>query len=170
MDCTHVLYGLYNYVVDEMREKYMFDDTTMDTHQGLERYVHRESIYDDVMAMYKDDLPAMLKEFPFRIKYVDERAVDTGGVCRDMYSYFWEKAYVRHFDGEKLLDPAIHPNTDMAAFTNLGTVLVHGFMVCGFVPVRLAFPIIAYVLYMWHRGKHQRQSYVRISCRVCPDL
>ena len=80
------------------------------------------------------------------VTYVDERAVDTGGVFRDMYSYFWEKAYVRHFDGEKLLVSAIHPNTDMAAFTNLGTVLVHGFMVCGFVPIRLAFPIIAYVL------------------------
>ena len=45
----------------------------------------------------------ILKEFPFRIRYEDERAVDTGGVCRDMFSAFWEEAHRKHFDGEKLL-------------------------------------------------------------------
>ena len=70
-----------------MREKYMLDDNHMDTHQGLPRRVRRESLYDDVMMMYKD-FPEMEKEFPFRIKYVNERATDTGGVCKNMFSYF----------------------------------------------------------------------------------
>jgi len=124
----------------------MFDDDNMDTHLGLPRYVRRVEIYDDVMAMYKDNFAEIKKEFPFRIKYIDERAVDTGGVARDMFSYFWEKCYLKHCDGEKLLVPAVHPNTDMEAFSILGNILVHGFMVSGFLPVRLAFPVILYVL------------------------
>ena len=128
-----------------MWEKYMLDDNHMNTHQGLPRHVRRESLYDDLMMMYKD-FPEMEKEFPFRIKYVNERATDTRGVCRDMFSYFLGKAYVKHFNSERLLVPAIHPNTDMMGFSTLGTILVHGFMVCGFLPTRLSFPTIAAVL------------------------
>ena len=29
-----------------------------------------------------------------RIKFVGEKAVDTGGVCRDMFSAFWDIAIV----------------------------------------------------------------------------
>ena len=59
----------------------MFDDDNMDTHLGLPRYVRRVEIYDDVMAMYKDNFADIKKEFLFCIKYIDERAVDTGGVA-----------------------------------------------------------------------------------------
>lgn len=69
-----------------------------------------------------------------------------GCVCRDMFSSFWEEAYLKNFDGESLLIPAVHPNTDMATFPILGTVLSHGFMVCGYLPVRIAFPVIAATL------------------------
>ena len=124
----------------------MFDDEDMDTHLGTPRYIHRDEIYEDVVAMYRNKFSEIVKEFPFRIKYIDERAVDTGGVARDMFSGFWEKCYLYHCDGEKLLVPAVHPNTDMAAFSVLGTILVHGFMTSGFMPVKLAFPVVAYVL------------------------
>ena len=61
----------------------------------------------------------------------------------------WEEAYLKKFDGESLLVPAIHPNTDMASFPILGTVLAHGFMVCGYLPVRIAFPVLAAALQMF---------------------
>ena len=70
--------------------------------------IRRESIYDDVIMMYENYFPDISREFPFRIKYVNERATDTRGKCRDMFSYFWENAYIRHFDGERLLVPAVH--------------------------------------------------------------
>ena len=31
----------------------------------------------------------------------------------------------------------------MSTFSILGTILSHGFMVCGFLPIRIAFPVIA---------------------------
>ena len=88
----------------------------------------------------------ILEEHPFRVRYENELAVDTGGVCRDLFSSFWEEAYLKVFDDETLLVPAINPNTDMASFPILGTVLSHGFMVCGYLPVRVAFPVLAAVL------------------------
>ena len=122
----------------------MFDN--VDTHGGLDRLVERENLYEDVMKMYRENLEELLEEFPFRISFKMERAVDTGGVCRDFFSAFWEEAYVKHFDGERLLVPAVHANTNLASLPLLGTILVHGFMVCGYLPVRIAFPIIAAIV------------------------
>ena len=103
-------------------------------------------ICEDMLQMYKNDLPKILEEFPFRVEYVGEKAVVTGGVCRDAFSLFWEKAYLQHFDGERLLIPAVNPNTELSNLTLLGTVLSHGYMVCGYLPIRIAFPVIAAIL------------------------
>ena len=130
--------------VELMRESFMMD--ALDTHQGYPRAIKRANVYDDVIEMYQENMINVMQEYPFRIQYQNERAVDTGGVCRDMFSAFWEEAYIKNFDGETLLVPAIHPNTDMAIFPILGTILSHGFMVCGYLPVRIAFPVIAAAL------------------------
>ena len=127
-----------------MRDCFMMDD--LDTHQGLSRPLRREMICEYMLQMYKNDLPKILKEFPFRVEYVGEKAVDTGGVCRDAFSLFWEKAYLQHFDGERLLIPAVNPNTELSTLTLLGSVLSHGHMVCGYLPIRIAFPVIAAIL------------------------
>lgn len=118
----------------------------LDTHQGLSRPIRREMICEDMLRMYKSDLPKMLEEFPFRLQYEGEKAVDTGGVCRDAFSLFWEKAYLQHFDGERLLIPAVNPNTELTTLTLIGSVLSHGYMVCGYLPIRIAFPILAAIL------------------------
>ena len=118
---------------------------TLDTHQGMPRRISRDNLYQDVMDTYKDNRIEILSEFPFRIKYEKEKAVDTGGVSRDMFSAFWEEAYLKNFDGETLLVPAVHPNTQLGTFSILGTVLSHGFMVSGFLPIRIAFPSLAMV-------------------------
>ena len=64
-----------------------------------------------------------------------------------MFSCFWEAAYVKHFDGDRLLIPAVNANSEISNFPILGAVLVHGFFACNFLLVRLAFPKIAMVLY-----------------------
>lgn len=117
----------------------------LDTHHGLPREIRRDHLYDDVIATYREN-PEVLCEFPFRVSYEKELAVDTGGVCRDMYSAFWNEAYLKHFDGESLLVPAVHPNTNLAVLPILGTIISHGFMVSGFLPIRVAFPVLAAVL------------------------
>lgn len=101
-------YLIWLFIVESEQHTFLFD--VIDAHQGMPRPVRREFVYDDVIAMYHDNESAILKEFPFRVKYESEGALDTGGVCRDMFSAFWEEVYIKHFDGERLLIPAIHPN------------------------------------------------------------
>ena len=129
--------------VESSREVFMID--ALNTHNSISPHqIKRQIIYSEVMNLYRS--PEFLHEFPFRIQYENEKAVDTGGVCRDMLSCFWEECYRYNFDGEKLLLPLMRPDIDMTDFRILGTILSHGFMSCGFLPVRIAFPVIAAVL------------------------
>lgn len=59
-----------------------------------------------------------------------------------MFSAFWDDAYVRVFDGGSVLVPAVYPHVDMTVLPVLGTILSHGFLSSGFLPIRLAFPVV----------------------------
>lgn len=48
--CFAVLY--FQYVVDTMCKMFMFDD--LDTHQGLPRCIHRNSVYESVLTCTKE--------------------------------------------------------------------------------------------------------------------
>lgn len=130
--------------MDDLRNTYMMD--VLDTHQGLPRLINREKIFEEVIEMYQNNFSEILSEFPFRIKFLNEMAVDTGGVCRDMLSDFWEKAYLRLFDGERLLVPIMDPSVNLSMFSVLGFIIAQGFMVTGFLPIRISFPVLASVL------------------------
>ena len=119
----------------------------LDTHQGLPHIIRCEHVFEDCLALYDDKLKQILKEYPFRISYANEKAIDTGGVSRDMFSAFWEIAYIKAFDGGNLLVPASHPGVDMAQLEMLGTILSHGFLSSGFLPLRLAFPVLCCIVF-----------------------
>ena len=63
-----------------------------------------------------------------------------------MFSAFWEAAYERVFDGSTLLAPVMHPQVDFTIFPLLGAILSHGFLVSGFLPLRIAFPVLGSLL------------------------
>ena len=119
---------------------------TLDTHQGLPHEVRQHHIFEDCVQLYTENLHNILQEFPFRIHYMDKRAINTGGVSRDMFSSFWEHAYIAAFDGGNLLVPAMHPGTDMAKLPVFGGHNVPWILACSFLPIWLAFPIVAAVL------------------------
>ena len=118
----------------------------LDTHHGQPHSIRRDHVYDDCIKLYSENLEHILKEFPFRVSYVGEQAIDTGGVSRDMYSAFLDSAYINVFDGGNILVPAVHPGADMTNLPILGAILSHGFLSSSFLPIRLAFPVIASVL------------------------
>ena len=80
------------------------------------------------------------------ISFVGEQAIDTGGVLQDMLSAFWEEAYLKHFDAAGLLTPIVHAQIDLFALPILGSVLSHGYLVTGYLPLRIAFPTLAGML------------------------
>lgn len=107
--------------------------------------IRREEIYSDVLGLY-NDFSRLSKEFPFRVAFEDEIAVDSGGVLRDMFSGFWDVIFKAFFDGAGSLIPATHPNVDMSILPVIGRIMSHGYITCGFLPVHISFPIIATVL------------------------
>ena len=143
---VQVLIVYFNYTVEKQRVSFLLDDENLDTHHGLPHLISRENMYEDSIALYANNLPTMVQEYPFRIKYENEMGVDTGGVSRDFFSGFWEIAYVKDFDGGSTYIPSVHPHTDLSHYVVLGSILAHGFMSSGFLPNRLAFPVLAHTL------------------------
>lgn len=107
--------------------------------------IEREDIYNSVLMLYRND--EIVNEYPFRIAFEGERAVDFGGVTRDMFSGFFEAMYHNLFDGAVLVTPTGHPGTDFSILPLLGTIISHAYLVAGVLPTRIAFPCLASVLY-----------------------
>ena len=101
-------------------------------------------MYEDVLALYENGKTT--QEYPMRIRFQDEQAVDLGGVFRDMLAGFWEVAYQRLFDGSTLLTPAMHAGVDFLIFPLLGRVMSHGYLAGGYLPVQIAFPCLCTML------------------------
>ena len=109
------------------------------------RFVNRATLFEDIIELYGDDTIAV--EYPMSIKFVGEKAIDCGGVSRDMISGFWEMAYRNIFDGSSLLTPTIEPHTNaIAQLPSVGRFLSHAFLCTGFLPTRVAFPTLAGML------------------------
>ena len=117
---------------------------SMDTHFSQTHVIKRSNIYEDLMVLFENE--DVLSEYPLCISFADELGVDAGGVCRDLFSAFWEIAYKRFFDGDSLLVPMLHPGVDMAALPQLGKIISHGYLVSGFLPTRIIFPALACIL------------------------
>ena len=102
--------------------------------------INRSTILDDVIALFDNE--DVLNHYPLKIHFVGERAIDTGGVCRDMLDEFWQAAYVHHFDGSNLLVPLVNAHTNMTVLHALGKVMSHGYIFCSVLPTRIVFPTL----------------------------
>ncbi|KAL5515643.1 hypothetical protein EMCRGX_G000838 [Ephydatia muelleri] len=138
---------LLTFVRETLGQAETQEEQVMEEVKDGSQLIQRDHVYEDVIKTYEDNLEEILKDYPFRVRFINEKAVDMGGVCRDLFSAFWEDSYVKIFDGEKLLVPAVRPNPDMAVLCLHGTILSHGFMVCGFLPIRIAFPVLAAIFF-----------------------
>ena len=113
---------------------------TLSPRSGMTHMVNRENIFESVTTLYREKREQILGEYPFRVRFMNEKAIDVGGVSRDMFAAFYEQAYLKVCDGNNLLMPVIHPHLDMSSLVDIGTIFSHAYMVCGMLPVRIAFP------------------------------
>lgn len=77
---------------------------------GRSTLLARENIYESVINLYQTKSETIFKENPFYIEFRDERAIDMGGVTRDMFSAFFDAVYVNMF---AVMYPAVHPSVDI---------------------------------------------------------
>ena len=105
--------------------------------------IRRDHVFEDVISLYRTK-PIQVLSQEFSVEFKDERAFDAGGLTRELFSTFWEQARLTLFDGANAVVPAVHPHTELVHFCVIGTVLSHGYLVSGYIPVAVAFPILAY--------------------------
>ena len=103
-------------------------------------------MYTDAIETYLAR-PNIVNHFPISVQFEDEEGIDLGGVARDFFSCFWEEAYIKMFDGAALLSPISYAHVDMNQYAVLGKILSHGYLCCGFIPTRIAFPVLASVFF-----------------------
>ena len=118
--------------------------TSVCSPSGAIRNIDRANVFSNVLQLFSSE--EVTKEYPLRVRFHGELAIDTGGVFRDMISAFWEIAYTKCCDGDSLLVPLMHPGLDSDIFTRLGRVLSHGYLQCGFLPLKIAFPALSTML------------------------
>ncbi len=116
---------------------------SIDTHCRFLHKITRSTLYDDCIKMYTKTYPSIVSEYPFRISFNNEQAIDTGGVSTDFFSGFWESSYMHDFDSGNTYVPLNNPHYDIFHYKVLGTILLHGYMMCGHIPNRISFPVIA---------------------------
>lgn len=112
-------------------------------HGGATHQIRRSELLDDVVTLYRKNQPKIYQEYPFHIKFVAEKAIDAGGVSRDMFSAFFEEMYKAYFDSANLLSPIVHPGMDVEVMSILGAIISHAYIATGILPIRIAFPTLA---------------------------
>ncbi len=119
---------------------------SLSTHPSplLGHLIRRDDLLDNVLAWYQND--DLLTEYPLGVRFFSERALDHGGVSCDMVSAFWEVSYKNLFDGGNLLSPNVERCVNFPVLRTIGRVLSHGYLATGVLPVRIAFPCLAYML------------------------
>lgn len=113
---------------------------------GKIHVLDRATIFEDMVKLYATQLQKIVLEFPFRTAFAGEKAIDSSGVTRDVFSAFFEEAYIRLFDGASLLTPADFPNVEMPPLATLGAIISHAYLMTGVLPVKVAFPALAAML------------------------
>ena len=97
-------------------------------------YICRKDIYNDLIKLYSEQAEIVL-EYPLQMKFIDEIAIDAGGVSRDSFS---DEAYHLLFDGSSFLHPATHACVNMQSFPVLGAVISHAYLAVGVFPDSLS--------------------------------
>ena len=132
------------YIAEAQRTDYL---KSLGMSAGLRAHiVSRCTLFDDVMLLYQIHFKDFEMEYPFCVRFSGEKAIDTGGVARDMFSAFFEDCYIKLFDGGSLLCPAVHPHIPMSKLPTVGAIISHSYLTTGYLPIRIAFPCLAAIL------------------------
>lgn len=125
-------------VLDETERKLYLE--SINAVVGILHKVDRNNLFEDVIDLYREG--GIVGEYPIFVEYKDEMGVDDGGLQRDMFTAFWEKAYSLMFEGATTLIPMVHPQMNMSYYPILGRIISHGYLATGVLPDRIALPTL----------------------------
>ncbi|XP_033761985.1 E3 ubiquitin-protein ligase TOM1-like isoform X2 [Pecten maximus] len=100
--------------------------------------LNRQTILESFMDIYKDESIVRKR---LNVRFEGEMGLDTGGLTKDAFSTFWDKAFKEYFKGENSLVPFMPVSRFAEAQTVypiLGRILSHGVALTGTFPIRLS--------------------------------
>ena len=103
----HYIIILFLPLADSRRARFI---SSLSLVEGSCYKVDRANIYSSVMTFFATNRTFILQEYPLIIRFKGERAVDVGGVSRDMFSAFYESVCSQYCDGVSLLYPVVNPH------------------------------------------------------------
>lgn len=86
--------------------------------------------------MYRNERENILLEHPFHVQFQGEKALDSSGIAREMFSIFCDSVYQNLFDGSALLTPVVNPEMDISVLNALDMVPSHAYIVTEVLPTR----------------------------------
>lgn len=120
--------------------------TTLPLIDGDSHEVSREDIFSSVITLFRLKHDIIAAEIPLRISFKGERALDAGGVSREMFSAFFEVLYTRHFDGAGLLHPVVNPHVKDSDLRLFGFIISCAYISSGILPMKISFPCLSAIL------------------------
>lgn len=144
--CTRMTYGCVCVCAAENSRITYLDSLPIRFKHGIPHLIRRSNIYEDVVTLYNSSGEDIFRERPFRVRFHKEKALDIGGVSRDMFSAFFEEMYIKLFDGSSLLTPIDYAKFKVSPYPILGTIMSHAYLVAGVLPVKIAFPTLCAML------------------------
>ena len=122
--------------------------------RGMEHRIRRSCAVFDIVNLYRES--TIMNECPICIQFVGEIAIDEGGVSREMFSLFWADIICQHFEGSNTVTPLLHAHTHMEQLQVMGKILSHGYLVSGFLPVRVSLPCLIFDFNVtWHEYENE---------------
>ncbi|OWF39690.1 uncharacterized protein LOC110464724 [Mizuhopecten yessoensis] len=100
--------------------------------------LNRQSILANLLDLYNDETIVTKRLY---VRFVGEIGMDTGGLTKDAFSTFWDRAFREYFRGENSLVPYLGASKFAEAqrvYPILGRILSHSVALTGTFPVRLS--------------------------------
>ena len=83
--------------------------------------VSHSNVFNDTINLYTNS-PEAVHQFPLKVNFRGEQAIDAAGVGRDLFSAFWDSTCMHQamFEGCSIVVPSLHAQTDMQSLPVLG--------------------------------------------------
>ena len=120
--------------------------STLSLTEGRCHVVSRANIFESVTSLFRTERETILSEIPLKITFEREKAIDIGGVSREMLSAFFDALYTKYFDGSGLLYPVVNPHIKTYDLRLLGLIMSVAYISTGVLPMRIAFPCLSSML------------------------
>ena len=122
------------------RDLLLMDITT--TQQVL---VSRENLFEQALDIYKDDSICGCRLY---VAFNDDDGDDFDGLTREIFSLFWKSFFNHYCKGHTMQFIELHPQNIPTSLVCLsaGRILLHGFILTGYLPINLNSALICSLL------------------------